>query len=63
MYTQNGQHLQALLLSGLDQLSKKSSKLFHQSWAGVCYCDFFCSLDELPFVVLFPDAPARPILP
>ncbi len=63
MFRKNTQHLQPAIISATSELPAKQRKRLENSWAGTFYKDFFCLLDEEPFVVLYSEKSSRPNIP
>lgn len=63
MFKKNQQHLQAALISNINELPEKLRQRLDSSWAGVFRREFFMRIQEEPFAVLFSDLPSRPNTP
>jgi hypothetical protein len=63
MFRKNDQHLQWPLFGGIDSLPKKQQERLEKSWADTFYREFFCRIDEEPFVIVYSDEDSRPNIP
>jgi hypothetical protein len=63
MFRANKKHMQSAIFTSVDQFSAKQQRRLKESWAGVFYREFFRSLEEEPFAVLYSDKPSRPNIP
>lgn len=60
MFRKNKHHLQAALISSVNDLPEKQHKRLMRSRTGTFYQEVFCRLDEEPFAVVYADIPSRP---
>jgi len=63
MFKVNKRRLQPHLISNVNYLPEKHRKRLENSWTGVFYKEFCCSLKEKAFSVLYADIPSRPNIP
>lgn len=63
MFVLNEGHRQGQIFTTIDGLPRHLAKRLEEGWAAVFYREYFCRIDEQPYMVLYSDKDSRPNIP